>query len=206
MKAKLRRLAAKFGYEDALISQNPEAHKCRIFVDTGPILERYWAEKAGLGWTGKNHQLIIPHAGSMFFLGEILVDEELIYDQPVKNRCGNCRKCIEACPTKAIIENCEIDAKKCLSYQTIENRSELSSEATARIGNTIYGCDACLKACPWNRFATPNEEYRKLFKGSAVKRAKYKGLMRNIEAAACFSREKQLPLSNKSKDYEQENK
>lgn len=230
MKAKLRRLAAKFGYEDALISQNPEAHKCRIFVDTGPILERYWAEKAGLGWTGKNHQLIIPHAGSMFFLGEILVDEELIYDQPVKNRCGNCRKCIEACPTKAIIENCEIDAEKCLSYQTIENRSELSSEATARIGNTIYGCDACLKACPWNRFATPNdtpelqpkaellqmtrqqwenlseEEYRKLFKGSAVKRAKYKGLMRNIEAAACFSREKQLPLSNKSKDYEQENK
>ncbi len=102
MKHKLRQLAASCGFEDDLISQNPQAKRCRIFVDSGPILERYWAERAGLGWIGKNHQLIIPHAGSMFFLGEILVDQPLLYDEPAKNRCGKCTKCLQACPTKAI--------------------------------------------------------------------------------------------------------
>lgn len=229
MKEKLCQLAAKFGYEDALFSQNAK-RKCRIFADTGPVLERYWAEKAGLGWTGKNHQLIIPHAGSMFFLGELIVDEELVYDSPMENRCGNCRRCIEACPTKAITEGHEMNAARCLSYQTIENKSALSKDIIVEMGNTIYGCDRCLKACPWNRFATPNdipelqpkaellemtkqqwenlteEEYRKLFKGSAVKRAKYAGLMRNIQAVACHSQEKQLPLPLKMKNNEQESK
>lgn len=230
MKNKLRQLAARFDFNDALKCLKSERKMCRIFVDTGPILERYWAEKAGLGWVGKNHQLIIPHAGSMFFLGEIIVDEELVYDQPAKNRCGNCHRCIDACPTKAIDEGREINAEKCLSYQTIENRESLSEEASASIGNTIYGCDACLKACPWNKFAIPNdtpelqpkaelmqmtrqeweilseEDYQKLFKGSAVKRVKYKGLMRNIKAATCYSQGKHLPLSTKTKDNEQKNK
>ncbi len=216
VKEKLRALAEKFGFEDELHSINPNAHHCRIFVDSGPVLERYWAEQAGLGWTGKNHQLIIPKAGSMFFLGELFLDVELEYDSPMKNRCGNCHNCIDACPTQAINETISasneriealFDAERCLSYQLIENRKHLSEEASKKMGDTIYGCDRCQQACPWNRFATPNttpelqpkeellgmtkekwqnlteEEYRKLFKGSAVKRAKYTGLMRNINAA-----------------------
>lgn len=209
VKGKLRQLATKLGYEDALHCKNEDAKKCRIFVDSGPILERYWAMKAGLGWTGKNHQLIIPRAGSMFFLGELLIDTELPeeeYDSPMTNRCGNCRKCIEACPTQALLENEEIKAERCLSYQLIENRGELSETARQKQGNSIYGCDRCQQACPWNRYAVPNttpelqpkpellqmtneawqelteDDYRQLFKGSAVKRAKYTGLIRNINA------------------------
>lgn len=228
MKHKLRQLAASCGFEDDLISQNLQARHCRIFVDSGPILERYWAERAGLGWIGKNHQLIIPHAGSMFFLGEILVDQPLLYDEPAKNRCGKCTKCLQACPTKAITSDNEIDAFRCLSYQTIENRSDIAAPFSAALGNTIYGCDECLKACPWNRFATPNdtpelqprpellamtqeqwqnlteEEYRKLFKGSAVKRAKYQGLMRNIKAAACASQKNKLSLPQKRREHDTE--
>ncbi len=213
VKNKLRLLAENFGFEDELHSTDPSAHKCRIFVDSGPVLERYWAEQAGLGWTGKNHQLIIPKAGSMFFLGELFLDVELEYDTPMENHCGNCHKCIDSCPTHAIKEinnekhTTEFDANKCLSYQLIENRGTLTDEAIENMGNTIYGCDRCQKACPWNKFATPNttpelqpkkellemtkekwqqltvEEYQKLFKGSAVKRAKYSGLKRNIDAA-----------------------
>ena len=207
VKSKLRQLAAHFGFQDELhLSDDAtdDAPRCRIFVDSGPVLERYWAEQAGLGWTGKNHQLIIPRAGSMFFLGELFLDVELEYDTRQKLRCGNCHKCIDACPTGALCENKEIEAEKCLSYQLIENRGELSNEAKEKMGNTIYGCDRCQQACPWNRYATPNttpelqpslqllqmkrqdwekltiEQYRQLFKGSAVKRAKYEGLMRNI--------------------------
>lgn len=210
VKGKLRQLATKLGYEDALHCKNEDAKKCRIFVDSGPILERYWAMKAGLGWTGKNHQLIIPRAGSMFFLGELLIDTELPeeeYDSPMTNRCGNCRRCIEACPTQALQENEEIKAERCLSYQLIENRGELSETARQKQGNSIYGCDRCQQACPWNRYAVPNttpelqpkpellqmtneawqelteDDYRQLFKGSAVKRAKYTGLIRNINNA-----------------------
>lgn len=180
----------------------------RAFCDSAPVLERYWAVQAGLGWTGRNHQLIIPHAGSMFFLGELFLDLELTYDSPMRERCGNCRACIDACPTRALC-GCETFlAERCLSYQTIENRGPLSPEAAAAMKNTIYGCDRCQQVCPWNRFATPTTEprlqpkpellgmtkeawlrlsaddYRRLFKGSAVKRAKYEGLVRNIEAVA----------------------
>ncbi|MCH4148693.1 MAG: tRNA epoxyqueuosine(34) reductase QueG [Prevotella sp.] len=184
----------------------------RCFVDTAPVLERYWAQKAGIGWIGKSQQLIIPHAGSLFFLGEIFLDVELEYDAPATNHCGNCRKCIESCPTQAIAEDegnsafYHVECSKCLSYQTIENRGTISEEAKSAMGNTIYGCDKCLQACPWNRFSCPTtieelqpkpqllamkkadwlqlsvEQYRLLFKGSAVKRAKYDGLMRNITA------------------------
>lgn len=178
----------------------------RAFCDSAPVLERYWAVKAGLGWIGRNHQLIIPHAGSMFFLGELFIKEETDYDTPMENRCGNCHRCIDSCPTKVLSTN-TFDAEHCLSYQLIENRNELSGEAKAHMGDTIYGCDRCQQACPWNRFATPTsepmlqpkeqllsmtrsqwkqlsvEDYQELFRGSAVKRVKYSGLIRNIMAA-----------------------
>lgn len=210
VKQKLRQLAANVGITNY-----------RAFVDTAPVLERYWAVQAGLGWIGKNQQLIIPHAGSEFFLGELFIADELQPDalQPDElkpNRCGTCHRCVDACPTHAIslpakhVEGygdiTRFDARRCLSYQTIENRGELADEAKAAMGDTFYGCDRCQRACPWNRFATPNtepqlqpreellamtrqkwdnltvEDYRRLFKGSAVKRAKYEGLMRNINA------------------------
>lgn len=201
VKAKLHALAAKIGIEHY-----------RVFCDSAPVLERYWAVQAGLGWVGKNHQLIIPNAGSMFFLGELFLDVELEYDSPVKSRCGSCHACIDACPTGALCLNSneetanEFNATLCLSYQTIENRNDIPVELASKMGNTIYGCDRCQVACPWNRFAKPTteqllqpreellqmtrerwnnltiDEYRRLFKGSAVKRAKYEGLMRNIRA------------------------
>lgn len=178
----------------------------RIFVDSGPVLERYWAEKAGIGWIGKNQLLIIPFAGCMFFLGELFLDIELTYDKPIKNKCGSCRRCIDHCPTGALSLTDGVNANLCLSYQTIENRGPLTKEAKEAMGNVFYGCDRCQLACPWNRFAQTNnipefqpsnelltmtrdkwenlteEQYRTLFKGSAVKRAKYAGLMRNIRA------------------------
>lgn len=229
MKVKLRQLAAlianKFeGESDSEVGENDgdstaittpktnetseePAGEIRVFVDTAPVLERYWAQRAGLGWIGKNHQLIIPHAGSMFFLGEIFLPYEFdSYDSPMPSRCGNCRRCIEACPTCAITDEWGFDSEKCLSYQLIENRGELSEQAKQSMGTTIYGCDRCQTACPWNKFATPNttpefqpksellamtkadwhnltiDEYRALFKGSAVKRVKFDGLKRNISA------------------------
>ncbi|NPD92141.1 tRNA epoxyqueuosine(34) reductase QueG [Xylanibacter muris] len=206
MKDKLRKLATTIPSDNI-----------KICCDTAPILEKYWAMKAGIGWIGKNHLLTIPHAGNMFFLGEIITDIEMIYDSPGTNRCGTCRACLDACPTKALHDcdekrigndNAEniFRAETCLSYQTIENRGALSEKAERGMGNYIYGCDRCLTACPWNTFAKPCTEprlqpshelmnmkkaqwhdlsvdrYRRLFKGSAVKRAKYDGLMRNIIA------------------------
>ncbi|MBM6992196.1 MAG: tRNA epoxyqueuosine(34) reductase QueG [Prevotella sp.] len=184
--------------------ENIDQARFRVFVDSGPVLERYWAEQAGLGWIGKNRQLIIPHAGSMFFLGELFLDIPLDYDTPMPSRCGRCTRCIDHCPTHALSLEGPFDSHRCISYQTIENRHELSEEAKKAMGNVIYGCDICQQVCPWNRFATPNhipefqpkeellnmtrerwkhlsiEDYRRLFKGSAVKRVKYEGLMRNI--------------------------
>lgn len=192
----------------------------RAFCDTAPVLERYWAQRAGLGWIGRNHQLIIPHAGSMFFLGELFVTDTLHYDSPTPNRCGRCHACLDACPTSSIINNqssvinhqSSFISNRCLSYLTIEHRgpipplSSIINNQSSIINNqsSIYGCDICQLACPWNRFAVPTtepafqpsdallsmtkekwhhlteEQYRSLFKGSAIKRAKYEGLMRNI--------------------------
>ena len=178
----------------------------RAFCDTAPLLERYWAWRGGLGWVGKHTQLILPHAGSAFFLGELVVDCMLTYDTPLPSRCGTCDRCLRACPTGALTRPRHLDARRCLSYLTIENRGEIPPEAASRLGDSIYGCDRCQQACPWMRFARPTDEarlhprdgllamrradwkrldvetYRSLFKGSAVKRAKFEGLTRNIRA------------------------
>ena len=193
MKSRLHALAARL---------NITAY--RAFCDTAPMLERYWAAQAGLGWLGRNHQLIIPHAGSMFFLGELFLDIELDYDKPMPSRCGTCHACLDACPTGALCSDGTFRSSSCLSYLTIENRGDIPSEYADKMGCTVYGCDRCQDACPHNRFATPAtepqlhpkpellqmkrtdwqqltvEQYRSQFKGSAVKRTKYEGLMRNI--------------------------
>ena len=178
----------------------------RCFVDTAPVPERYWAWQCGIGWMGRNTQLVIPHIGSAFFLGELFIEEDIdTYDTPMDNHCGTCQRCIEACPTGALQGNSGLDARRCLSYLTIENRGDIPSWAQPLMGDTFYGCDRCLKACP-HLHSTPTSEdcfaaseellgmtdadwadlseerYRTLFKGSAVKRAKYAGLTRNIQA------------------------
>ena len=190
----------------------------RVYVDTGPILEREAARRAGLGWFGKNTMLINTRRGSYFFLGEILLNIELDADTPAVGGCGSCRKCLDACPTNAIIAPFEIDARRCLSYLTIEQKGAIPDEfapALSASGPRIYGCDICQEVCPFNRPAssaphptlsatteaayqpreiTANkslidllllspEEFRTAFKGSAVKRAKRRGLLRNAAAA-----------------------
>lgn len=178
----------------------------RPFCDSAPLLERYWAVQAGLGWIGRNHQLIVPGRGSYFFLGELLVNLELEYDTPyASGHCGECRRCIGNCPTKALQED-GFDARKCLSYLTVEYRGELPVNIGKKMGNCFYGCDRCQTACPHNRFAITNstpefqpkkellemtperwqaltqEEYGMLFGKSAVERCGYRQLMRNINA------------------------
>lgn len=220
VKTKLRSLATHFGFTPYPSPSNPSntltpsSPSFRVFCDSAPILERYWAVKAGLGWTGRNHQLILPQAGSQFVLGELFLDIPLQYDQEMPSRCGSCHRCLEACPTHALgtwnphrpHQRQPLDAHRCLSYQTIENREDLNPTTIQAMGNTIYGCDRCQTVCPWNRLAPPTDipelqprtellemtrekwlhlsedDYRRLFKGSAVKRAKYTGLMRNINA------------------------
>jgi len=178
----------------------------RCFCDTAPVLERYWATRSGIGFTGKNTSLIIPGKGSYFFLGEIFLNIELAYDNPSGVSCGKCKRCMEACPTKALNIPYILDSNRCISYQTIENKNEIAEDILPHLNNCVYGCDICQQVCPWNRSARPNdieeftplpdflslnmerldnmtvEEYRKIFKNSAVKRAKYSGLKRNIEA------------------------
>ncbi|MGI6047868.1 MAG: tRNA epoxyqueuosine(34) reductase QueG [Petrimonas sp.] len=177
----------------------------RYFSDSAPILERFWAARAGLGFVGKNTLLIIPGKGSYFFLGELIVDLELDYDSPVSQNCGKCRRCLDACPTGAIEKPHWVNARKCISYQTIENKGEISPEIIPLLSNNVYGCDICQVVCPWNRFARPHntpefnpsdeflsldyeklqemdeETYRQIFRKSAVKRAKFSGLKRNVE-------------------------
>ncbi len=179
----------------------------RGFCDTAPVDERYWAVEAGLGWTGRNAQLIVPGRGSYFFLAELVLTLAAdVYDRPLPNGCGRCRACLDACPTGALQPGEGLDARRCLSYLTIENRGPLPEGTGAAMGRCIYGCDRCQRVCPHNRRAVPTavgdfrpspdflamtprawarlsvDDYRKLFKGSAVKRAKYEGLMRNIHA------------------------
>lgn len=186
--------------------QETEGAEARVFTDSAPILERYWAWRAGLGWIGKNTNLIIPHKGSFFFLGEIVTTLEFdTYDKPISSHCGTCTRCLDACPTQALHRPYCLDANRCFSYQTIENRGEIPADLAKRLGNRLYGCDTCQLVCPWNRFATPTQEpafhpskellqlknedldefsredYTRIFSGSAVKRAKYEGLSRTIQ-------------------------
>lgn len=211
LKDKLYQLAqameTQLGENPTLAQRNSsegKSFKPRALVDSAPILERYWAQKAGLGWIGRNKQLIIPGAGSYFFLGILATDLELLADAPLPNRCGNCKACINACPTGALGDI--FDARRCISYLTIEQKSPIPSDFSTFFEHRIYGCDSCQTACPWNRFAKatterdffPNDKLRgmtdadwdnltqqqfdELFSESAVERAGYEGLKRNIEA------------------------
>ncbi len=178
----------------------------RCFVDSAPVLEREWAKRGGIGWTGKNTLLIHPRAGSYFFLAELIIDLELSPDAPMKDYCGTCTRCIDACPTEAISKNGYlINASKCISYLTIELKDEVLPEGfSGKMENWMFGCDICQEVCPWNRFSSPHTErefephpnlltlrkkdweeiteevFREIFKKSAVKRTKFKGLKRNI--------------------------
>ncbi|MGB1040801.1 MAG: tRNA epoxyqueuosine(34) reductase QueG [Flavobacteriales bacterium] len=177
----------------------------RVFVDSAPVLDRAWAKKSGLGWIGKNANLINKEAGSFFFLAELIIDLELEPDGPVKDYCGTCTACIDECPTDAIPEPYVVDGSKCISYLTIELKDEIiPKEFQGKMEDWMFGCDICQDVCPWNRFSTPHKEpllnpkpnllglnkkdwqdlteevFRDLFKNSAVKRTKFDGLKRNI--------------------------
>lgn len=179
----------------------------RRYVDTGPLSEKAIAARAGVGWIGKNTCLINQELGSWLFLGEIITTVPLDCDNPVSDRCGTCTLCIDACPTGALFEPYQLDARKCLSYLTIEHRGDLPQAAAAAVGNHLYGCDICQDVCPWNRRAAvsddpawqqreawrpvpiaemaerTDDELRAAMKGSAMKRAGVKGLRRNLDAA-----------------------
>jgi epoxyqueuosine reductase len=177
----------------------------RPFVDSAPVLERAWAEKAGLGWVGKNANLIVPKKGSFYFISEIITDLELDYDQPRNNDfCGDCHRCLDACPTQAIVAPKVVDARRCISYLTIELKNEIPAEFAGQFHDRIFGCDICQDVCPWTKFSLPHQEprfepnpelkllkkadweelstevFNQIFHKSAVKRTKYTGLMRNI--------------------------
>ncbi|MEO9805330.1 MAG: tRNA epoxyqueuosine(34) reductase QueG [Reichenbachiella sp.] len=177
----------------------------RVFVDSAPVHERAWAAKAGLGWVGKNSLLINRSMGSFFFLAEIILDVELDYDGPIKDYCGTCTSCMDACPTDAIPAPYVVDGSKCISYLTIELKNEIPTSFKGQMEGWAFGCDICQDVCPWNRFSKPHqvpdftpherlgemkssdweemteELFREIFKGSAVKRTKYSGLKRNLE-------------------------
>jgi epoxyqueuosine reductase len=177
----------------------------RAFVDSAPVLDKAWAAKSGLGWMGKNTNLLSKKTGSFFFIAELIVDLELDYDTPVTDHCGSCTACIDACPTDAIVEPYKVDGSKCISYFTIELKDQLPQEMKGKFDDWMFGCDVCQDVCPWNRFSKPHREplfdphpellrmskkdweeiteetFRKVFKKSAVKRTKYSGLTRNIE-------------------------
>lgn len=198
IKDKLRELTKQFSSEFGAVEG-------RVFVDSAPVLEKAWAKRSGLGWIGKNSNLIHPKTGSFFFLAEWICDVEFEADSAIKDYCGTCTKCIDACPTNAIVEPYKVDGSKCISYATIELKdSNLPDYFKGKMENWMYGCDICQDVCPWNRFSKPHQEqkfqpnnllleltksewddlseemYRDIFRKSAVKRAKFEGLKRNI--------------------------
>lgn len=183
------------------------AHHYRAFADSAPVFERHLAAKAGIGWTGKNTMILNNHAGSWFFLGELFTNIPLPVDQPVSSHCGSCTACIDVCPTQAIIAPYQIDARKCISYLTIEHKESIDPELRPLMGNRIYGCDDCQLFCPWNKFAKPTQEkdfqprhnlkdadlvelflwdeatFLKKTEGSAMRRIGYTQWLRNIAIA-----------------------
>lgn len=177
----------------------------RAFTDSAPVLDKAWAERSGLGWRGKNSNLLSKQVGSFFFIAELIIDLQLEYDTPVTDHCGSCTACIDACPTNAIVEPYVVDGSKCISYFTIELKDELPMEMKNHFEDWMFGCDICQDVCPWNRFSKPHQEplfnphpelldmskaeweeitqetFQEVFKKSAVKRTKYSGLTRNIQ-------------------------
>lgn len=175
----------------------------RAFVDSAPVMDKVWAKKSGLGWMGKNTNLIRKQSGSWFFIGELLVDVELAPDGPVPDYCGSCTKCIDACPTDALSPY-QLDANKCISYLTIELREAIPADFQDKMKNWMFGCDICQEVCPWNRFSRPHQEpafnpnsvileynlndwqtmteetFNQVFKRSPLKRSGYQGVMRNL--------------------------
>lgn len=176
----------------------------RVFVDSAPVMDKAWAKRGGLGWMGKNTNIINPKSGSYFFIAELILDIDLEEDGPIKDYCGSCTKCIDACPTEAL-SSYKLDASKCISYLTIELKSQIPSEFKGKMDNWIFGCDICQDVCPWNKFSVKhneplfnprseifdyskkewkeltNEVFNSVFKSSPVNRTKFEGLKRNIE-------------------------
>lgn len=177
----------------------------RAFVDSAPVLDKAWAAKSGLGWIGKNSNLLTQQVGSFYFIAELIVDLDLEYDAPVTDHCGTCTACIDACPTQAIVAPYVVDGSKCISYFTIELKNEIPTEFKGKFDDWMFGCDVCQDVCPWNRFSKPHNEplfdpnpelvsfskkdweeitdvvFKKVFQKSAVKRTKLAGLKRNID-------------------------
>lgn len=177
----------------------------RVFVDSAPVMERQWAQKSGLGWLGKNSLLLNRKMGSFFFLAEMIIDLEVSPDPPMaKDYCGTCTKCLDACPTDAIVQAGVVDGSRCISYLTIELKEAIPEEFKGKMENWVFGCDICQDVCPWNRFSKPHREdeflphpelknfgkkdweemtketFGKVFQKSALKRTKFEGLMRNV--------------------------
>lgn len=177
----------------------------RAFVDSAPVLDKAWAAKSGLGWIGKNSNLISQKTGSFYFIAELIIDLELEYDHATTDHCGTCTACIDSCPTEAIVSPYVVDGSKCISYFTIELKDNLPQEMKGKFNDWMFGCDVCQDVCPWNRFSKPHSEplfnpnkellsftkkdweeitedtFNKVFKNSAVKRTKLSGLSRNIK-------------------------
>ena len=177
----------------------------RAFVDSAPVLDKAWAAKSGLGWIGKNSNLLTKTVGSFYFIAELIIDLELEYDYAVTDHCGSCTACIDACPTEAIVAPYVVDGSKCISYFTIELKDQLPTEMKGKFDDWAFGCDICQDVCPWNKFSKPHSEplfnphpdllslnkadweniteetFRAVFKDSAVKRTKFSGLTRNID-------------------------
>lgn len=197
MKGKLRQLTD-------FIQQEIGEVNGRAFVDSAPVMDKAWAVRSGLGWMGKHTNLIRPREGSFFFIGELILDIELEPDGPIQDHCGTCTRCIDACPTEAIVQPYVVDGSRCISYFTIELKDAIPVPMRGKFDNWAFGCDICQDVCPWNRFAKPHTEpafdphpdmtdmtardwhelteevFMKVFQKSAVKRAKFSGLKRNL--------------------------
>lgn len=189
---------------DCIKQEKPDAN-AKAYVDTGPAMDKAWAVRAGVGWLGKHTNVITKDYGSWVFLGEIILDVELEYDEPIADFCGSCRACIDACPTHAIVEPYVLDATKCISYLTIEHKGEIPGELKPKFENWIYGCDICQDVCPWNSFqqqtkeqaflpreanvapqlkeleSITKEEFNERFRKSPIKRPKREGFIRNVK-------------------------
>lgn len=206
IKGKLKQLAGQFA--------SKTGNAVKVFVDTAPLMEKPLAQKAGLGWQGKHTNLVSRTAGSWLFLGVILTDAVLVYDQPETNHCGSCQKCLDICPTGAFPAPYRLDARRCISYLTIEHKGQIPKEFRQQIGNRIFGCDDCLAICPWNKFASlaaeqklvgqqqmpslysllniDDTQFRKMFSRTPIKRIGHHRFLRNVLLAAGNSGDQNL--------------